>query len=105
MNAVGPTDSRTDDPAYRLFQQRFGSLRRTRQTESLLTFATVILLFAAAASWTDFSPQRVAAGVPRVGEYFGKLFSIEPNSAAGPIAVVAPQHLFGGVKQPQSIAY
>jgi phosphonate transport system permease protein len=105
MTASDSTDNPTDDPAYRLFQQRFGSLRRTRQIESLLTFATVILLFAAATSWTDFSPLRVAAGLPRVGEYFGKLFSIEPISAAGPIAVVAPQHLFGGVKQPQSIAY
>jgi phosphonate transport system permease protein len=105
MTAIDPADSPTDDPAYRLFQQRFGALRRARQTESLLTFAAVILLFAAAAAWTDFSPQRVAAGLPRIGEYFGKLFSIEPNPSAGPIAVLAPQHLFAGVKQPQSIAY
>jgi phosphonate transport system permease protein len=105
MTAIDPTDDPTEDPAYRLFQQRFGTLRRARQTESLLTFATVILLFAAAAAWTDFSPERVAAGLPRIGEYFGKLFSIEPNPAGGSIAVLAPQHLFGGVKQPQSIAY
>jgi len=95
----------TDDPAYRLFLLRFGALRRARQTESLLTFAAVILLFVVAAVWTDFSPEQVAAGLPRIGEYFGKLFSIEPNPRAGPIAVLALPHLFGGVKEPQSVAY
>jgi phosphonate transport system permease protein len=97
--------SPTEDPSYRLFQQRFGALRRARQTESLLTFAAVILLFLIAATWTDFSPQQVAAGIPRIGEYFGKLFSIEPNPRAGPIAVLSWSHLFGGIKQPQSLAY
>jgi phosphonate transport system permease protein len=94
-----------DDAAYRLFQQRFGALRRARQTESLLTFAAIVLLFVVAATWTDFSPEQIAAGLPRIGEYFGKLFSIEPNPRAGPISVLAWPHLFGGVKQPQSIAY
>ena len=101
-----PTDNNpTGDPAYRLFQQRFGRLRRSRQTETLLTFAAVILVFVTAATWTDFSPPRIAAGLPRIGEYFGKLFSIEPNPHSGPVAVLALPHLFGGVKQPQSIAY
>jgi phosphonate transport system permease protein len=94
-----------EDPAYRLFLQRFGALRRARQTESLLTFAAVLLLFVVAAAWTDFSPEQIAAGLPRIGEYFGKLFSIEPDPRAGPINVLAWGHLFGGVKQPQSIAY
>jgi phosphonate transport system permease protein len=101
VTAVSPTD----DPAYRLFQQRFGALRRARQTESLLTFAAVVLLFVIAAMWTDFSPEQIAAGLPRIGEYFGKLFSIEPKGSSGPIAVLALPHLFGGVKEPQSVAY
>ncbi len=96
MTAANPVD----DPAYRLFQQRFGALRRARQTESLLTFAAVLLLFCVAAVWTDFSPEQIAAGLPRIGEYFGKLFSIEPDPRTGPISVLAWGHLFGGVKQP-----
>jgi phosphonate transport system permease protein len=95
----------TDDPAYRLFQQRFGALRRSRQTESLLTVAAIILLFVIAAAWTGFSPQKVVNGIPRIGEYFGKLLSIEPKRNAAPISVLALPHLFGGVKEPQSIAY
>lgn len=101
MAALSPID----DPAYRLFQQRFGVLRRSRQTESLLTVAAVILLFVIAATWTEFSPEKIANGIPRIGEYFGKLFSIEPNRGADPVAVLALPHLFGGVKEPQSIAY
>ncbi|MEA2787710.1 MAG: hypothetical protein QOG73_116, partial [Acetobacteraceae bacterium] len=65
----------TNDPSYRLFQQRFGALRRARRTESLLTVAVVILLFVAAAAWTDFAPAKIADGIPRIGEYFSKLFS------------------------------
>jgi phosphonate transport system permease protein len=94
-----------DDPAYRLFQQRFGSLRRSRQTETLLTFAIIILLFVVSSVWTDFSPDQVAAGIPRIGEYFGKLLSIEPQSGGGSVPVLAWAHLFGGVKEPQSVAY
>jgi phosphonate transport system permease protein len=94
-----------DDPAYRLFQQRFGALRRSRQTETLLTFAVVILLFLVSAAWTDFAPEKIADGVPRIGEYFGKLFSIEPSRGADPVPVLAWAHLFEGVKQPQSVAY
>jgi phosphonate transport system permease protein len=101
MTALNPTD----DPAYHLFLKRFGALRRSRQTESLLTVAAVILLFVIAAAWTDFSPEQIAAGLPRIGEYFQKLFSIQPRGAPNPIPVLALPHLFGGVKQPQSIAY
>jgi phosphonate transport system permease protein len=101
MTAFNPVD----DPAYRLFQHRFGALRRARRNETLLTLAVVMLLFVVAAIGTDFSPLKVTAGLPRIGEYFGKLFSIEPNPRTGPIAVLALPHLLGGVKQPQSIAY
>jgi phosphonate transport system permease protein len=95
----------TDDPAYLLFQQRFGALRRARRSETILTVAAVILLFLIAAAWTDFLPAKIVGGFPRIGEYFGKLFSIEPTRGAEPVAVLAWPHLFGGVKQPQSIAY
>jgi phosphonate transport system permease protein len=88
-----------------LFLQRFGALRRARQAETLLTVAAAVLLFVVAAGWTDFSPEQVAAGLPRIGEYFGKLFSIEPDPRTGPVAVLALPHVFGGVKEPQSIAY
>jgi phosphonate transport system permease protein len=101
MSTLNPTD----DPAYRLFQQRFGALRRSRQTESALTVAAVILLFVIAAAWTDFSPEKIADGIPRIGEYFGKLFSIEPKGSTAPMGVLAWPHLFGGVREPQSIAY
>jgi phosphonate transport system permease protein len=99
------TLSPTDDPAYRLFLQRFGALRRSRRTESALTVAAVILLFVIAATWTDFSPGKIADGIPRIGEYFGKLFSIEPKGTTAPMPVLALHHLFGGVREPQSIAY
>lgn len=101
MSVLNPTD----DPAYRLFQQRFRSLRRARQTEALLTVAAVVLLFVIAAAWTDFSPEKIANGLPRIGEYFGKLFSIEPKGSRVPLPVLALPHVFGGVKEPQSVAY
>ncbi len=95
----------TDDASYHLFQRRFGALRRRRQAETILTFAVVVLLFVISAASTDFLPSKVAAGLPRIGEYFGKLFSIEPTRGADPVAVLTLPHLLGGVKQPQSIAY
>jgi phosphonate transport system permease protein len=101
MTALNPTD----DPAYRLFLQRFSALRRSRQTESALTVAAAILLFVIAATWTDFSPQQIADGLPRIGEYFGKLFSIQPRDAVSPMPVLSLAHLFGGVREPQSFAY
>jgi phosphonate transport system permease protein len=101
MTSLDPTA----DPAYQLFRQRFDTLRRSRQTESALTAAAVILLFVVAATWTDFSPEKIADGIPRIGEYFQKLFSIEPKGSTSPVAVLAMPHLFGSVKEPQSIAY
>lgn len=93
------------DPAWQLFEQRFGALRRARRTESALIFVILVLLFSVSAAWTDFSPAKIFDGVPRIGEYFGKLFSIQPSQSAPPIAVLSWPHLFGGVKEPQSIAY
>src|SRR6202161_1340065 len=95
----------TANPALRLFEQRFGALRRARRTESALIFVILVLLFAVSAVWTDFSPAKILEGVPRIGEYFGKLFSIQPNQDAPPVAVLAWPHVFGGVKETQSIAY
>jgi phosphonate transport system permease protein len=95
----------TADPAWQLFEQRFGALRRARRTETLLIFVILVLLFMVSAAWTDFSPARILEGVPKIGEYFGKLFSIQPSQSAPPIAVLSLPHIFGGVKDPQSIAY
>jgi phosphonate transport system permease protein len=95
----------TADPVWRLFEQRFGALRRARRTETILIFVIVLLLFLVSAVWTDFSPSRILEGVPKIGEYFGKLFSIQPSQSSPPIAVLSLPHVFGGVKEPQSIAY
>ncbi len=95
----------TNDPAYRLFVQRFGSLRRARIAETWLTIAVLALLFLISAVATDFSPEQIARGIPRIGEYFGKLLSIEPKRGAPSVPVLAWDHLFGGVKEPQSVAY
>ncbi len=93
-----------DDPAVRLFNQRFGAVLRARRTETLLTCAVIVLLYIVSAAWTDFSPEKVLTGLPRIGEYFGKLFSIEPTPGHS-VSVLAWPHLFGGVKEPQSLAY
>jgi phosphonate transport system permease protein len=95
----------TADPVWQLFEQRFGALRRARRTETILIFVIVLLLFLVSAVWTDFSPSRILEGVPKIGEYFGKLFSIQPSQSSPPIAVLSLPHVFGGVKEPQSIAY
>ncbi len=95
----------TDDPIWHLFQQRFGALRRARRLESLLICAILVLLILVSAALTDFSPIKVLEGLPRIGEYLGKLFTIQPTREAPPIAVLSWDHLFDGVKQPQSLAY
>jgi len=95
----------TTDPAWQSFEQRFGAARRARRTESTLILVILVLLFMVSAIWTDFSPEKILAGLPRIGEYFGKLFSIQPSQSAPPVAVLSWPHLFGGVKEPQSVAY
>jgi phosphonate transport system permease protein len=93
------------DPAWQSFEQRFGALRRARRTESILIFAILMLLFTVSAVWTDFSPARILEGIPRIGEYFGKLFSIQPDQNAPPETVLTLRHMLGGIREPQSIAY
>ena len=95
----------TADPAYRLFRDRFGGLQRARRMETLLTVTVIVLLFIVSAVWTDFAPAKILDGIPRIGEYFGKLFSIEPKRGDEPVAVLTLGHLLGGVKEPQSLAY
>src|ERR1700760_4191133 len=102
---AGMDRMKTADPVWQLFEERFGALRRARRTESLLIFVILALLFAVSAVWTDFSPGKILEGLPRIGEYFAKLFSIQPSQNAAPIAVLSWSHAFGGVKEPQSIAY
>src|SRR5262249_40047571 len=76
-----------------------------RRSETLLGTAIIALLILIAVIDTEFHPTRIIAGLPRIGEYFGKLFSIVPVRGAEPVPVLAFAHLFDGVKQPQSIAY
>ncbi len=95
----------TSDPAYRLFVKQFGAVRRARLNRTLLTVAVALLLFVCAAAWTGFLPATIAAGLPRIGEYFGKLFSIQPKFSPVSMPVLALGHLTGGVREPQSVAY
>ena len=104
MNRTSAPDP-TGHPSYRLFVQRFGTIRRARRNRTLLTIAVAMLLFVCAAAWTGFWPATIAAGLPRIGEYFGKLFSIQPKFSPAPMPVLALGHLFGGVREPQSVAY
>jgi len=91
--------------AYRLFAARYAALRRTRRITTLVGVAVLVLLVVVAAVDTEFYPSRIIEGAPRIGEYFGKLFTVVPRRGAEPVPVLAASHLFGGVKQPQSIAY
>jgi phosphonate transport system permease protein len=104
MSTSHPADP-TAHPSYVLFLQRFGKLRRQRQMETLLTVLIAVLIFVAAAAWTDFSPDRVLAGIPRIGQYFDKLFTIIPHRGDAPVPVLSATHFLGGVKEPQSLAY
>ncbi len=98
--------SDVDDPSYLLFQQRFGALRRARQAETILIFVVVILLFVVSAAWTDFLPSTDASRHPAHRRVFRQaVLHPAQRSGADPVAVLALPHLFGGVKQPQSIAY
>jgi phosphonate transport system permease protein len=95
----------TDAAAYRVFAVRYTRQQRARRTETLTGMAILALLIVVAAIDTEFYPTRIIAGLPRIGEYFGKLFSIVPTRGAQPVPVLAFAHLFGGVKEPQSVAY
>ncbi len=87
------------------FETRFAALRRKRRMETLLGVAIFVLLVACAVVDTEFYPSTLLAGVPKIGEYFDKLFSVAPGRGQPRVAVLAWAHLFGGVDVPQSIAY
>ena len=95
----------TDQPAYRVFSARYAELRRARRTETLLIGVIFCLLVMVSVVSTEFYPGKVAAGMPKIGEYFGKLFSVVPQRGDDPVPVLSLAHLFGGLKEPQSLAY
>jgi phosphonate transport system permease protein len=95
----------TDHPAYRRFEARFVELRRSRRTETLLVCTIFCLLVVVSVVSTEFYPSSITAGLPKIGEYFAKLFSVVPARGADSVPVLSLSHLFGGVKQPQSLAY
>jgi phosphonate transport system permease protein len=95
----------TEDPAYRLFEARFAALRRSRRTETLLALTILCLLVLVSVVSTEFYPSRFAVGVPKIGEYFAKLFSVVAERGADPVPVLALSHVFGGAKEPQSLVY
>jgi phosphonate transport system permease protein len=92
-------------PAYHAFTARYAELRRARRTETVLLTAIFGLLVTVSVVSTEFYPSQLIAGLPKIGEYFGKLFSVVPARGADPVPVLAFAHLFGGVKEPQSVAY
>jgi phosphonate transport system permease protein len=95
----------TAEPILTLFNERFGAISRARRMETTSLFVIVVLLAVVSAVWTDFSPVRIVEGLPKIGEYFGKLFSIQPVRGGPAVSVLAWSHLAGGAKEPQSLAY
>lgn len=87
------------------FESSFAVLRRRRRTETLLGIGIFLLLLLCAVADTEFYPSRVLAGLPKVGEYFDKLFSVSPGRGQDRVAVLAWGHLTGGIREPQSLAY
>jgi phosphonate transport system permease protein len=54
------------------FEEELSRLRR-RQRLALLGFTALFLVcFGLAARWSELTPQRLVAGLPRIGEYLGK---------------------------------
>ncbi len=51
----------------------YQALRRQRRNAGLLAVAILAVAFVASAVMAEFYPARLAAGLPRVGEYFAKL--------------------------------
>jgi len=88
-----------------VFETRFATLRRKRRMTTLLGIAIFVLLTLCAVVDTEFYPSKVLAGIPRIGEYFDKLFSVAPGRGQDRVAVLAWAHLFGGVDEAQSPAY
>ena len=96
----------TDHPAYRAFAARSPEQRRARRTETLLSIAILVLLILVSGRrYRVLSRRASSTGLPKIGEYFGKLFSVVPQRGADPVPVLSLAHLFGGVKEPQSLAY
>ena len=76
--------NRRATPAVQRFEEEFARLRR-RQRLQLVGFAIVFLVARpAAAEVSNFTLERLLAGLPRIGEYIGKtLPEIRLGSAAG----------------------
>lgn len=91
--------------SFETFETRFAALRRKRRMETLLGVTIFVLLVICAVVDTEFYPSTLLAGVPKIGEYFDKLFSVAPGRGQPRVAVLAWGHIFGGVNVPQSIAF
>ena len=87
------------------FETRYAALRRQRRMATILGVAVFVLLVLVAALDTEFYPSTVLAGVPEIGQYFDKLFSVAPGRGLPRVPVLAWSHVFGGVDEPQSVAY
>lgn len=60
-------------PAAGAFERAFHARRRARRAALAAWLLVLLPAFAVAAWVSDLSPHNLAAGLPRVGEYFGKL--------------------------------
>ena len=66
-----------------------------RRSETLLCVVILGLLILISVVDTEFYPSRIITGLPRIGEYFGKLFSVEPPAVRLRYRCSLGDHLFG----------
>jgi phosphonate transport system permease protein len=70
------------------FEQELRGLRRRQRRQLLGGAAVFLILFQLAASFSDFRLARLAAGLPRIGEYLGMtLPQIRPGSLLADVGV------------------
>jgi phosphonate transport system permease protein len=70
------------------FEQAWRRLRRRQSLQLLGLAALVLLLFQLAARFSGFTPERLAAGLPRIGEYLRMtLPAIKPGSVVHDLGV------------------
>ncbi|WP_159716513.1 phosphonate ABC transporter, permease protein PhnE [Geminicoccus flavidas] len=84
----------TDRPAVRAFERHRQELRAKRRRGAILFWAILLVAVAVSVNVAQFFPQRLLAGLPRVGDY---LFATLPE--------LRPDVLFEGTRTEGSLAY
>lgn len=85
--------NRDDDPVS-VFERHRAMLERTKRVNTIIFGGLFILLLAAAIYISNFYPEKLAAGVPKIGSY---LYDILP--------VLSAEHFFADTKTEGSVAY